>query len=191
MAIRDRLENLKPTQLQEINHDVNSYGNFSSAIRESITSLVFIEKLKAFRRLRQERVFNGFFTNFYSWNLSPRLAAWPLRGHTALKLIFWETLFLYQLHDFSLLSLNYFLHQFLKPKFMRKNSLTPRKFHFRRPIFINQNDTLFSKKSNSSIKTILWRKSFETYFDIPKLFWNFRFRYVWRICSWNLFNCIH
>ena len=60
MAIRDRLENLKPTQLQEINHDVNSYGNFSSAIRESITSLVFIEKLKAFRRLRQERVFNGF-----------------------------------------------------------------------------------------------------------------------------------
>ena len=60
MAIRDRLENLKPTQLQEINHDVNSYGNFSSAIRESITSLVIIEKLKAFRRLRQERVFNGF-----------------------------------------------------------------------------------------------------------------------------------
>ena len=60
MAIRDRLENLKPTQLQEINHDVNSYGNFSSAIRESITSLVFIEKLKAFRRLRQGRVFNGF-----------------------------------------------------------------------------------------------------------------------------------
>ena len=124
-------------------------------------------------------------------NLTSTLAAWPLRGHTALKSILWETLFLDLPHDFSLLSLNYFLHQFLKPKFMWKNSLTPRKFHFRRPIFINQNDTLFSKKSNSSIKTILWRKSFETYFDIPKLFWNFQFRYVWRICSWNLFNCIH
>ena len=60
MAIKDRLENLKPTQLQELNHDVNSYGNFSSAIRESITSLVFIEKLRAFRRLRQDRVFNDF-----------------------------------------------------------------------------------------------------------------------------------
>ena len=69
MAIKDRLENLKPTQLQELNHDVNSYGNFSSAIRESITSLVFIEKLRAFRRLRQARVFNDFLMNFYSSNL--------------------------------------------------------------------------------------------------------------------------
>ena len=68
MAIKDRLENLKPMQLQELNHDVNSYGNFSSAIRESIISLVFIEKLRACRRLRQDRVFNDFLMNFYSSN---------------------------------------------------------------------------------------------------------------------------
>ena len=34
--------------------------------------------------------------------LTPKLAAWPLRGHTALKSISWETLD--QLNNFSLLS---------------------------------------------------------------------------------------
>ena len=46
--------------------------------------------------------------------LTPTLTLWTLRGHTALKSILWETLFLDQLHDFSLLSLNSFLHLFLK-----------------------------------------------------------------------------
>ena len=69
--------------------------------------------------------------------LTPTMAAWPLRGHTALKSILRETLFLNQLHDFSLLSVNSFLHPVLKSKFMRKNSLTPKKIHFRSPIFIN------------------------------------------------------
>ena len=40
--------------------------------------------------------------------LTPTLAAWPLRSHTALKSILWQTLFLDHLHDFSLLSLNSF-----------------------------------------------------------------------------------
>ena len=60
----------------------------------------------------------------------PTLAAWPLRGHTALKSILRETLFLVQLHDFSLLSLNSFFHPFLTSKFMRKNSFTPKNFIF-------------------------------------------------------------
>ena len=36
--------------------------------------------------------------------LTPTLAAWPLLGNTALNSILWGTLFLDQLHDFSLLS---------------------------------------------------------------------------------------
>ena len=51
----------------------------------------------------------------------PTLAAWPLRGRTALKSILWETLFLDQLRDFSLLSLNSFLQPFSISKFMKKN----------------------------------------------------------------------
>ena len=85
--------------------------------------------------------------SFISWQrdisagLTPTLSAWPLRGHWALKSILWETLYdiglyLNQLHDFSLLSLNSFLHPFLKSKFMKKNSLKPKKFHFRSPILI-------------------------------------------------------
>ena len=54
------------------------------------------------------------------------------------KTILWETLFLDQLHDFSLLSLNSLLYPFFRSKFMRKNSMTPEKFHFWSPIFINQ-----------------------------------------------------
>ena len=45
--------------------------------------------------------------------LTPTLAAWLLRGYTALKSFLWETLFLDQLQDSMLLSLNSFLHPFL------------------------------------------------------------------------------
>ena len=45
-----------------------------------------------------------------------------------------------RLHDFSLLSSNSFLHPFLKSKFTKKNSLIPKKFHFRRPIFNKHHD---------------------------------------------------
>ena len=62
--------------------------------------------------------------------LTPTLTACPLRCTTALKSILWETLFLDQLHDFSLLSWNSFLQPFLKSRFMRKNSLTPKNFIF-------------------------------------------------------------
>ena len=61
------------------------------------------------------------------WILIPTLSAWPLDGHSALTSILWETLFLYQLHDFSLLPLNLFLHPFWRSKFMKENSLTPKK----------------------------------------------------------------
>ena len=47
-------------------------------------------------------------------SLTPSLSAWPLRGHTALKSILWETLFLDQFHKFSLLSLNSFLQLLYK-----------------------------------------------------------------------------
>ena len=50
--------------------------------------------------------------------LTPTLSAWRLSSHLALKLILWETLFLDQLHDFSLLSLYSFLQLFSKSKFM-------------------------------------------------------------------------
>ena len=53
-------------------------------------------------------------------HLTPMLAAWPLRGHMGLKSFWWETLFLDQLHDFSLSSFSSFLHLFLKSKFMQK-----------------------------------------------------------------------
>ena len=43
-----------------------------------------------------------------------------------------------RLHDFSLLSSNSFLHPSLKSKFTKKNSLTSKKFHFRKPIFNKQ-----------------------------------------------------
>ena len=65
---------------------------------------------------------------------TPTLAAWPSRGHTALKSILWETLLLDQLHDFSLLFLNSFLHPFYKLKFMKKILNTKKKFRF----FMNQ-----------------------------------------------------
>ena len=71
--------------------------------------------------------------------LTPWLAAWPLRGQTALKSILWETLFLDQLHDFSLLSLNSISHPFLKSKFMKKKSLITKKFHFRSSIIWKNN----------------------------------------------------
>ena len=51
---------------------------------------------------------------------TPTLSAWPLLDNTALKSILWETLFLDQLQDFSLLFLNSFLPSFLKSKFMKK-----------------------------------------------------------------------
>ena len=54
--------------------------------------------------------------------LTPTLAAWPLRGHRALKSILWEMLLLNQLHDFSLLSLNSFLRSFMNAKFPEKFS---------------------------------------------------------------------
>ena len=50
--------------------------------------------------------------------LSPTLSAWLLRSHWTLKSILQETLFLDQLHDFSLLLLNSFSQQFLKSKVM-------------------------------------------------------------------------
>ena len=42
------------------------------------------------------------------FNLTPTLSAWLLRSHFTLKSILQETLFLDQLHDFSLLSLHSF-----------------------------------------------------------------------------------
>ena len=65
--------------------------------------------------------------------LTLTLSAWPLRNHTAKKSILWESVFLDQLHDFSLLSLNSYLQLFFKAKFM-KNSYTPKKFHFQSQI---------------------------------------------------------
>ena len=70
---------------------------------------------------------------YYEYVLTPTPTAWPLRGHTALKSILWEILFLDQLHDFSVLSLNLFLHSFFESKFMKKKSLTRKKIRFRRP----------------------------------------------------------
>ena len=55
--------------------------------------------------------------------LTPTLSIWPLRVHTTLKSIFWETLFLDQLHDFSLLSLNSFFILIYEIKIFEKKFL--------------------------------------------------------------------
>ena len=72
-----------------------------------------------------------------SISVNSEAVGWDSWVSTALKSIFWGTLFLNQLHDFSLLSWNSFLHSFWKSKFIKKYSLTPKWFYFRRPIFIN------------------------------------------------------
>ena len=62
--------------------------------------------------------------------LTLTLSPLPLRGHMALNSILWETLFLDRLHYFFLLSQNSFPHPFLKPKLMKKNSLTPKQLSY-------------------------------------------------------------
>ena len=57
-------------------------------------------------------------------------------------------------HDFSLLSSNSFLHPFLESKFTKKNSLTPKKFHFRRPIFDNHHGKYFGESENDEMKAL-------------------------------------
>ena len=57
---------------------------------------------------------------YYHLNFNSPAVGMALRGHTALKSILWETLFLDKLHDFSLLSSNSFLNSFLESKFMKK-----------------------------------------------------------------------
>ena len=63
-------------------------------------------------------------------------------GLTGFESIFWWTILVEQLHDFLLLSLNSFLHPFLKSKFMKKIPWH-QKIWFLRPIFINQHTLVF------------------------------------------------
>ena len=65
---------------------------------------------------RLEFILDFYLTVFIE--LTPTLSAWLLRSHWALKSILREIIFLDQLHDFSLLSLNSSLQPFLKSKFM-------------------------------------------------------------------------
>ena len=76
--------------------------------------------------------------------LTTTLSAWPLPGLTALKSISWETLFLDQLHDFSLLSSNSFLDPFMKSKFPKKISW-------------HQNNFIFEVHSNIFSKVIIFK----------------------------------
>ena len=64
------------------------------------------------------RLLSAFSCSAVLSKLTPRLSGGP----TALKSIFRETSFSNQLHDFSLLSWNSFLHSFLESKFTEKNS---------------------------------------------------------------------
>ena len=66
------------------------------------------------------------------------LSVKPLCGQTALKSILWEIIFLHQLHDFLLLSLNLFTPIFEIQIYERKLLDTKKSFHFKRPIFINR-----------------------------------------------------
>ena len=100
----------------KIPSDIVEVKNLGKFIHRAI-----ISKTRVFETDKSRNVFSP----------TPTLAAWPLRRHTALKSILLETLFLDQLYDFPLLSLNSLLHLFLKSKFMKKNSFSPRKFHFR------------------------------------------------------------
>ena len=68
-------------------------------------------------------------------NLTPRLAAWPSCGHTALKSIFWETLFLDQLQDFSFLTFISFDTHFWNQNIWKKIPWHQKMF-FRSLIFI-------------------------------------------------------
>ena len=81
--------------------------------------------------------------------LTPTRSAWPLRSHMAFKR-FCEKLLLDQLHGFSLLSLNSFFTHFLN-QIHEKNPLILKKIHFRRSIFINQ-DEINHSKGNLGLK---------------------------------------
>ena len=105
-----------------------------------VLKLMLILKLKSYFRIRKNEfviiVHRAQSTSLLKMTdyteislLTSTLSAWPLRGYTALKSILLETQFLDQLHDFSLSSLNSFLHPFLKSKFIKK-SLTPKTLTF-------------------------------------------------------------
>ena len=55
--------------------------------------------------------------------LPPTLSAWPLRGHMTLKSILLDTLF-QNLHDFSVLFLNSFMHSFWSSKFEPQKTIS-------------------------------------------------------------------
>ena len=72
---------------------------------------------------------------------------------SAVKSILGGTLFLNRQHDFLLVFSNSFLHPFLKSKSTKKNSLWPKKFHFRRPIFNNHH--IFKPRQPGSLNKSL------------------------------------
>ena len=79
-----------------------------------------VRKIQLLKVLEIREMFDTYVYLQASGHLTPTLAAWPLRGRWALKSILWENLFLDHRYDFSLLSFNSFLHQFMKSKFMKK-----------------------------------------------------------------------
>ena len=105
-----------------------------------------ILRFSKFRKRRQKWRKSLLWTNVFRSGvriLTPTLSSWPLRGHTTIKPILWETLFLNQLHDFSLLSKYSFLHPFLKSKFWKKK------------FFWHQNNQIISNINNKHYTIIL------------------------------------
>ena len=58
--------------------------------------------------------------DYQKYAITPTLSAWSMRGQPAFRSILKQTLFLNQLHELSLLSLNSLLQQFFKSKFIKK-----------------------------------------------------------------------
>ena len=103
----------------QVHLNKENFGKFNKASLAS--SHFFASESENFRKARIKGI---------ERNLTPTLSAWPLRGHTALKSILRETLFLDQLHDSSLSSSNSFLHSFIKSKFSKKISCRQHNFIF-------------------------------------------------------------
>ena len=96
----------------------------------NIVSAGACNRMYCTKEYRLEFLLQEYVMKFLFLVLNSHAVGWDSWVPSALKSIFGQTLFLKQLHDFSLLSWNSFLHPFLKSKLTKKNSLTLKNFIF-------------------------------------------------------------
>ena len=72
------------------------------------------------------------------YNVNSQAVGWDSWVPSALKSIFWGDLIFESVAWFFVITLKFFFTLIFEIKIHEKKSLTPKKFHFRGPIFINQ-----------------------------------------------------